>query len=303
MTCFTQLAGRAPSLCKWCLDLSRSSPFLELLLLALQIRSLSASTSGSAYQPSLTFVLLSWRSSTHSWCSRKRTYVFRAAVLQPAGNSFHPVFFFFPFWPRHAICGIFLCTGSREATGQPREGPPPWSTSGRALPQLSGCLGLPLGKSRRAIPVGSLRCFQPAPPWQHLAFRGPLTSRPYGKARGQGRPSADQGSSEVSEQSRRSSVCRLAFTSASLKRVWIRVSSRGQTSQRDPAGMISGKCYVRLFLTPMLGSSVHGILQGRILGWVAIPFSRGSSRPRGWTWVSSFSGRFFTVWATFRNRW
>ena len=34
------------------------------------------------------------------------------------------------------------------------------------------------------------------------------------------------------------------------------------------------------------GSSVHGILQGRIQEWAAIPFSRGSSRPRDWTWVS-----------------
>ena len=31
------------------------------------------------------------------------------------------------------------------------------------------------------------------------------------------------------------------------------------------------------------GSSVHGILQARILKWVAIPFSRGSSQPRDWT--------------------
>ena len=34
------------------------------------------------------------------------------------------------------------------------------------------------------------------------------------------------------------------------------------------------------------GSSVHGILQARILEWAAIPFSRGSSQPREWTWVS-----------------
>ena len=32
--------------------------------------------------------------------------------------------------------------------------------------------------------------------------------------------------------------------------------------------------------------SVHGVLQARTLEWVAIPFSRGSSRPRDWTWVS-----------------
>ena len=34
------------------------------------------------------------------------------------------------------------------------------------------------------------------------------------------------------------------------------------------------------------------------LGWVAISFSRGSSRPRNWTWVSYIAGRFFTNWAT-----
>ena len=37
------------------------------------------------------------------------------------------------------------------------------------------------------------------------------------------------------------------------------------------------------------GSSVHGILQARILEWVAMPSSRGSSRPRDWTWVSYVS--------------
>ena len=44
------------------------------------------------------------------------------------------------------------------------------------------------------------------------------------------------------------------------------------------------------------GSSIHGIFQAKILGWVAIPFSRGSSRPRGRTWVSHITGRFFTIW-------
>ena len=46
------------------------------------------------------------------------------------------------------------------------------------------------------------------------------------------------------------------------------------------------------------GSSVHGILQARILEWVAIPSSRGSSQPRDWTLVSGIAGRFFTIWAT-----
>ena len=46
------------------------------------------------------------------------------------------------------------------------------------------------------------------------------------------------------------------------------------------------------------GSSVHGILQARILEWVVIPFSRGSSWHRHPTQVSYISGRFFTLWAT-----
>ena len=47
-----------------------------------------------------------------------------------------------------------------------------------------------------------------------------------------------------------------------------------------------------------LGSSVHGILQARILEWVAMPFFRGSSGCRGQTCISCFSctaGRFFTT--------
>ena len=43
------------------------------------------------------------------------------------------------------------------------------------------------------------------------------------------------------------------------------------------------------------GSSVHGILQARILEWVAMPSSRGSSRPRDWTCESCVAGRFFTA--------
>ena len=39
---------------------------------------------------------------------------------------------------------------------------------------------------------------------------------------------------------------------------------------------------------------VHGILQARILEWVAFPFSRGSSQPRNRTGVSCIAGGFFT---------
>ena len=43
----------------------------------------------------------------------------------------------------------------------------------------------------------------------------------------------------------------------------------------------------------LLDFSVHGILQARILEWVAIPFSGGSSQPRNQTWVSCIAGRLY----------
>ena len=58
------------------------------------------------------------------------------------------------------------------------------------------------------------------------------------------------------------------------------------------------KCYSLSCILSLPDSSVHGILQARILEWGAIPFSGGSSWPRDWTRVSYILGRFFTVLAT-----
>ena len=58
-------------------------------------------------------------------------------------------------------------------------------------------------------------------------------------------------------------------------------------------------CCVQLFQTA--GTIAHqaplsiGILQARILEWVAMPSSRGSSQPRDWTQVSCIEGEFFTI--------
>ena len=46
------------------------------------------------------------------------------------------------------------------------------------------------------------------------------------------------------------------------------------------------------------GSSIHGIFQAGVLEWDAISFSRGSSLPRDWTWVSCIVGRRLNIWAT-----
>ena len=63
---------------------------------------------------------------------------------------------------------------------------------------------------------------------------------------------------------------------------------------------VSHSVMSNLFVTPWMvgsspGSSVHGILQARILELVTIPFSRWFSQPREQTQVPCTSGRFFTV--------
>ena len=58
------------------------------------------------------------------------------------------------------------------------------------------------------------------------------------------------------------------------------------------------KSLSRIQLCDPVDYTVHGILQARILEWVAFPFSRGSSQPRNRTEVSRIVGRFFINWAT-----
>ena len=50
------------------------------------------------------------------------------------------------------------------------------------------------------------------------------------------------------------------------------------------------------------GSSVHGVLPARVLEWVAIPFSRGTSRSGDQTQVCCIAGKFFTIWDTFYQK-
>ena len=58
------------------------------------------------------------------------------------------------------------------------------------------------------------------------------------------------------------------------------------------------KSLSRVWLFDPMDYTVHGILQARILDWVAFPFSRGSSQPKDWTQVSHVAGGFLTCWAT-----
>ena len=61
--------------------------------------------------------------------------------------------------------------------------------------------------------------------------------------------------------------------------------------------MVKWKLLSCVRLCDPMDYTVHGILQARILEWVAFPFSRASSQPRDQTQVSHIAGRFFTNWA------
>ena len=71
--------------------------------------------------------------------------------------------------------------------------------------------------------------------------------------------------------------------------VWVETKSKDSLKVK-----VAQSC---LTLCDPMDSTVHGILWARILEWVAIPFSRGSSQPRDQTQVFRIAGRFFTNWA------
>ena len=86
-------------------------------------------------------------------------------------------------------------------------------------------------------------------------------------------------------------LCLLIFTLCwSIVELWCWVVS-GVDQSDSVKCMCTKLLHLHLILSDPMdcrpsGSSVHGILQARILEWAAMPSSRGSSRPRDWTWVS-----------------
>jgi len=75
-------------------------------------------------------------------------------------------------------------------------------------------------------------------------------------------------------------------TSFSSAGIYLKFSLCSKTSYSE---------FARVLSVPVLTTTVHGILQARVLGWVAIPFFRGSSQTRDQTWVSHIAGRHFTI--------
>ena len=91
--------------------------------------------------------------------------------------------------------------------------------------------------------------------------------------------------------------------SGSILRYWKWMNSWKKGLRSLKESNMKSLSRARLFLTPwtVLGSSIHGIFQARILEWVTISFSRKSSWPRDQTHVSCTSciaGGFFTIWPT-----
>ena len=82
---------------------------------------------------------------------------------------------------------------------------------------------------------------------------------------------------------------------------WMNMSIRQSQNLHSIAHYVKMKVNVDqlcLTLCDPMDNTVHGILQARILEWVGIPFSRGSSQPRDQTQVSHTAGRFLPSWAT-----
>ena len=70
------------------------------------------------------------------------------------------------------------------------------------------------------------------------------------------------------------------------------VNGRQQIARPEELKMkVAQSC---LTIADPMDYTVHGILQARILEWVAFPYSRASSQPRDQTQVSHIEGRFFT---------
>ena len=83
-------------------------------------------------------------------------------------------------------------------------------------------------------------------------------------------------------------MCTPVFTAAlfTIAKIWKQPKCRMEKKVK-----VTQSC---LTLCDPKDYTVHGILQARILQWVAFPFSRGSSQPKDQTQFSCIAGRFFT---------
>ena len=102
------------------------------------------------------------------------------------------------------------------------------------------------------------------------------------------------GSCSCPESGERGLYCISQAGKRSKLKIWSAVSTECELKVKGESVSGSGVSKCDLMDCSPPGSSVHGILQATVLEWVAIYFSRGSSRPKDWTQVC-IAGRLFTV--------
>ena len=95
----------------------------------------------------------------------------------------------------------------------------------------------------------------------------------------------------------------ITISSITFKNSWVRTFTHINVIPNQSSASYKVKVKVKVIqscsiLWDSMAYIVHEILQARILEWVAVPFSRGSSQSRDGTQVSGIAGRFFTSWAT-----
>ena len=95
----------------------------------------------------------------------------------------------------------------------------------------------------------------------------------------------------------------ITISSITFKNSWVRTFTHINVIPNQSSASYKVKVKVKVIqscsiLWDSMAYIVHEILQARILEWVAVPFSRGSSQPRDRTKVSCISGRHFNLWAT-----
>ena len=90
-------------------------------------------------------------------------------------------------------------------------------------------------------------------------------------------------------------VAQMVKRLSTMRETWVQFLGWEDPLEKEMAIHSRHSCLEKPMDCSLSGSSVHGIFQARVLEWIAISFSRGSSQPRNQMRVSHIAGRHFTV--------
>ena len=143
-------------------------------------------------------------------------------------------------------------------------------------------------------------CYFCFPMSLHLGFIWPSFPNQWNSS-GTRNPKASFSSLSCREQGFQDQGCSKTFMGAFSAFLFSVTPSSTENDKNYSLWLLSYKwsesCSVVSDFVTTIDCTVHGVLQARILQWVAIPFSRGSSQPRDRTQVSHIAGGLFTSWA------